>query len=88
MAVVLSLLPPSAQAAPPLSVAKLEAIALRSPNVFDTFFKYQKIHEAELPRFLFEGEAVVGPVYEISVDGVPLPVHIAGGQVSAGSVVV
>lgn len=82
----LLLLPLTPLASPPLSVSQLRALALRSPNVFDTFFKYQRLHEARLPRFMFEGEAVVGPVYEISVDGLPLPAHVAGGQISLGSV--
>src|SRR5688572_11855412 len=86
LAAVVCLFPAAALTAPALSVAQLRALALRSPNVFDTFFKYQRIHESTLPSFMFEGEAVVGPVQEISLDGVPAPAHVAGGQLSLGSV--
>ncbi len=69
-----------------LTVDRLEALALRSPNVFDVFFRTLHAAESRTPAFYFDGGAVVGPTYLISVDGVDREAHVAGGGVSLGSV--
>ena len=76
----------AAGAARTLSVEELKALALRSPNVFDTFFEYQQVYRERQPVVFFEGGAVVGPAYTISVDGVDTEAHVAGGQVCLGGV--